>query len=645
MVTMETPKSEIFDDIYFSIHDGLAETHHVYMGGNNYPARWRNAHYHSICELGFGTGLNFLATAHSFLESADETAILDYIAIEKYPLDARFIKEALAIFSDRLDAVLCDEFYNSYPPAVPGFHRLVLCGRIRLTLVFEDVLWALPQIVAPRGIGAWYLDGFAPSKNPDMWVDEIYHHMARLSCRGASVATFTAAGVVKRGLAQAGFTVTKQKGYGYKRDMLTAFLDQDAAAQIIEQASERHYHAEIKEKSSYKIAILGAGMAGAAASYFLRKDGHNVTIYDTADEIASGASGNVLGLCNPRLAASRSAVNEYFASSYVLAMQLFPKLSADFDNVGILHYMQTPSRHEKMNKCKNNWGWPDSEMRLVDAKEASLIAGIDLSHEALYLPRTGSINPAKLVKSYIGDGIVNLSSPCQYEAVGDQWRVDGILYDKIIFAAGEGLLSILGGPLERVKGQITIFDVAGLSGDILKNLKCYIGYGGYVTRYLDEGRLSAGRFVTGATFGRHDTNREALDADDDVNLGELFEALGSRDDGSGEVHKLNRDDFAIVDHRAAHRCATNDRVPVVGAIGQGQYVTGAHGSYGILSCLLAGQYLADEMGGYISCLPADTMKQIDPKRFQKVKRIKRNRARKWLDKEGAEVNAPESPIS
>ena len=190
-----TLRSALFDDIYFSAADGLAETRHTFLAGNDLPAAWDGRPVFTIGETGFGTGLNFLAAWTLFAETARPGQRLHYVSVEKYPLARDDIARALApwagLFGGRLGDLL-----RLYPLRVPGFHRVLFGDGVALTLVFDDVNDALPGLDAPRGVDAWFLDGFAPAKNPDMWTDALFAQMARLSRPGATAASFTAAGTV-----------------------------------------------------------------------------------------------------------------------------------------------------------------------------------------------------------------------------------------------------------------------------------------------------------------------------------------------------------------------------------------------------------------------------------------------------------------
>ncbi|MGH1376159.1 MAG: tRNA (5-methylaminomethyl-2-thiouridine)(34)-methyltransferase MnmD [Alphaproteobacteria bacterium] len=214
--TIPVPRSEQFDDVYFSVHDGLAETQHVFLAGNDLPQRWRGRDHFTICETGFGTGLNFLAALQMWKRDPERPDNLHFISFEKFPLDRDFIEQSLFHWGELSE--LSDVFLSNYPSDLhDGIHKFYVVDGVQVTLIFGDVNDAIP--VLNDAIDCWFLDGFKPSSNPDMWSDIVFQNMARLSNRGASFATFTAAGFVRRGLQGVGFDVRKVCGFGRKREM------------------------------------------------------------------------------------------------------------------------------------------------------------------------------------------------------------------------------------------------------------------------------------------------------------------------------------------------------------------------------------------------------------------------------------------
>lgn len=219
-----TPVSEQFDDIYFSNSDGLQECHYVFLQHNNLPNRWlssaENTGFH-IAETGFGTGLNFLATQSAWRESGAQARgiKLVFTTFEKYPLSKQDLITALKVWPEIED--IAQALSAQYPEQIDSDVQLVLAdGMIELNIVFGDVNERIAVLNTNSPVDAWYLDGFAPSKNPDMWTQNLFDHMARLASPACTVATFTAAGFVRRGLIEAGFTMAKDKGFGCKREMI-----------------------------------------------------------------------------------------------------------------------------------------------------------------------------------------------------------------------------------------------------------------------------------------------------------------------------------------------------------------------------------------------------------------------------------------
>jgi tRNA 5-methylaminomethyl-2-thiouridine biosynthesis bifunctional protein len=213
----ESPYSRDFDDVYFSAPDGLAESRAVFIAHNNLPQRWANgdkADSFRIVELGFGTGLNFLATWQAYAQAKQQLP-LHFISVEKHPLRQADLQRALRAWPE-LEAfsrlLLAD-----YPPLVAGWHDMHW-GTLQLSLYFGDVVAMLDDV--EKAVDAWFLDGFAPAKNAAMWTEKLHRRMVVLSRPGTTFSTFSAAGAVRRSLQAAGFQVEKVPGFGAKRDML-----------------------------------------------------------------------------------------------------------------------------------------------------------------------------------------------------------------------------------------------------------------------------------------------------------------------------------------------------------------------------------------------------------------------------------------
>lgn len=201
------PVSLRFDDPYFSLENGLAETRHVFLDGNDLPQRFAER-YH-IAELGFGTGLNLLAVWAAWEQSA-RTDPLRFTSFEAFPMQPAEMTRALQAFSDL--APWRDRFLSVWQG--PGVYEL---GTLHLEVIAGDARQTLPLWQGQAD--AWFLDGFSPAKNPELWGAGLLVEVGRHTAPGGTVATYTAAGFVRRGLEAAGFTVTRMPGFGRKRHM------------------------------------------------------------------------------------------------------------------------------------------------------------------------------------------------------------------------------------------------------------------------------------------------------------------------------------------------------------------------------------------------------------------------------------------
>ncbi|EEA8742148.1 tRNA (5-methylaminomethyl-2-thiouridine)(34)-methyltransferase MnmD, partial [Salmonella enterica subsp. enterica] len=329
-----TPVSRDFDDVYFSNDNGLEETRYVFLGGNRLAERFP-VHSHPlfiVAESGFGTGLNFLTLWQAFdsFRSAHPQATLQrlhFISFEKFPLT----RDDLALAHQHWPelAPWAEQLQAQWPLPLPGCHRLLLDrGRVTLDLWFGDINELTDQLDATlnQTVDAWFLDGFAPAKNPDMWTPNLFNAMARLARPGATLATFTSAGFVRRGLQEAGFTMQKRKGFGRKREMLCGVMEQH----LMPTLSAPWFYRSGSEKR--ETAIIGGGIASALLSLALLRRGWQVTLYCADDQPAQGASGNRQGALYPLLSKHDAAINRFFPTAFTFARRLYDALPVSFDH-------------------------------------------------------------------------------------------------------------------------------------------------------------------------------------------------------------------------------------------------------------------------------------------------------------------------
>jgi len=212
-----TPISDIYGDIYHSAAGGHAQARHVFFAGNGLPERWQGRENFTILETGFGLGINFMATWLAWRNDPQRSARLQFISLEKHPFSVADLVIAHVNWPEF--AQLADELRDNWPALNAGEHRLELDGgRVILTLIFGDAVESLPALETT--IDAFYLDGFSPARNPDLWSPALCRSLARLASDGATLATWSVAGSVRRALSDAGFAVQKRPGFASKRQML-----------------------------------------------------------------------------------------------------------------------------------------------------------------------------------------------------------------------------------------------------------------------------------------------------------------------------------------------------------------------------------------------------------------------------------------
>lgn len=224
----KTLRSENFDDIYFNASDAIAESTYVFIEGNSLPERWDipgkidDAEF-VIIETGFGSGLNFLLASKLFMKSqiASTSCVLNYITFEKHPIEKKLLAEIYQTWP--FNKNITNELLDKYPPMTHGMHEISLAdGKIKLSLYFGDAAEGLSKTSQPAD--CVFLDGFAPDRNEDMWSEKLFYALAKHCKPGCTLATFTAAGSVKKSLRYRGFTIKRRKGFGVKWHMITGFF-------------------------------------------------------------------------------------------------------------------------------------------------------------------------------------------------------------------------------------------------------------------------------------------------------------------------------------------------------------------------------------------------------------------------------------
>jgi tRNA 5-methylaminomethyl-2-thiouridine biosynthesis bifunctional protein len=322
-----TPYSRTYDDVYHSAHGGLAQARHVFLAGNDLPARWTGAGNFVICETGFGLGLNFLTTWQAWRESG-VGGRLHFVSVEKHPFHRDDLAQLLAPHTEL--ASLSDELLRQWPPLTPGFHRLHFDhGKLTLTLLFGDATALLPQLLA--NVDAVYLDGFAPAKNPDLWSPTLLAAITRLCNCHATLATWSVAGELRRALERAGWQLERRPGFAAKREMLIGMR-----GHAVSSAPTFPYpqsYPPSHPPSQRRAIVIGAGLAGAAISERLANRGWHIDLFERHAAPAQETSGNPLGILPSHLANDDSLAARLSRACYLYALQRATLLAASKDLV------------------------------------------------------------------------------------------------------------------------------------------------------------------------------------------------------------------------------------------------------------------------------------------------------------------------
>ena len=405
------PFSQEFGDIYFSRDDGLAETEYVFLQQNRLAERWsaldaQQSGVFVIGETGFGTGLNFFSAWRLWQTTAPKSWRLHFISLEKFPLEHAQLQRALQQWPQF--AALSAQLLAQYPPLVPGQHLLKLGDNVVLQLLFDDAVAALDglhdsgaaELIDGFSIDAWFLDGFAPAKNPAMWSEQLFAHIGRLSKPGTSFATFSVAGPVKRGLQDAGFNIEKLAGFGSKRQMLRG--DFDAAKVAPSNFPKTKYRAidywayPPPPLAARTAIVIGGGLAGTSTARALAERGWPVTLLEQSAALAGGASGNPTGVLYTKLSPQAGTLNRFTLASYLYALRFYRQLFINNEIRGdeFCGVLQLADDAQQYQQLREAFRGHDDWVQFVDAERASeLTRNALLRQAALWFPRAGWLAP------------------------------------------------------------------------------------------------------------------------------------------------------------------------------------------------------------------------------------------------------------
>ena len=650
----QIPVSSEYDDIYFSTQHGLDETEYVFLQHNHLAQRWQkldtsaNKHF-TIAETGFGTGLNFLAAWRLWQQLAHTNCQLHFISVEKHPLTQNDLHKALQSWP-QLQA-FSKQLIEQYPPLIPGQHTLSF-GNVSLHLLLGDANSGFeqclnthhPKFASDYGpkVDAWFLDGFAPSKNPSMWSDDLFSLISKLSGPGTTASTFTAAGIVKRGLESAGFTPQKVKGFGRKREMLTAKFKEHPSPTTQKKRHKAPWALYPNPEPIKQVAVIGGGIAGCTTAFALAQKGLKVTLLERHSQLAQEASGNAQGMLFTKLSTQTGTLSRFGLSSYFFASRYYQNLkkqnilndnSVDF--CGLLQLCQTEKQQLWLQELATLFNGHENWLNFVDAQQASHISHTNIKHPGYFLKSSGWVSPTALCHKLCQHP--NIEVITEQQAIqlnlqaNNHWQISNdknqciITCDAIVIANSHDAKHFAQTsqlPLKIIRGQIT-----ELSQEYFEQLpKAVICHEGYITPAID------GKVRFGATFDIGNPDKTTIQEDHHRNLTSLKQAIP-------EIIKQQPNSF---EGRANLRCTTPDYLPMVGQVGirddlitqflplnkdanrvidepgsyyPGLYINVAHGSKGLTSAPLCGELIASLITQQAAPLPRQLIEALNPARF------------------------------
>lgn len=641
-VENNTPFSTQFGDIYFSRQQGLQESEYTYLAANQLPQRWGSFFQHNstfvLAETGFGTGLNFLITWRAWhkYHQTSQRSQLHYVAVEKYPLNRQDLAKASSLWPEL--APYSQQLLQNYPTTSPGFHRLNFPEQqLSLTLIFADATEGLQQLHNAQNdlVHAWYLDGFAPAKNPDMWTDDLFKQIGKLSASNCTLSSFTAAGFVRRGLVQQGFSMGKQAGWGTKREMLLGQYTQPEASTSEQSNQAPWFHSGAHEKTVRKVAIIGGGLAGCSTAYALAKQGIHVALFEQKPQLAAGASGNPIGVYYPAFNANHDAISQFYLNSILLLQQWLRTLNFSVQSQGCLNIAYEKRLSQRYQKLANtetlspylHWLSPDN---------ATQHSGLNCVHPALLIKTAGQLSPEALCHAmwehaskfshhnqlHLNQDIQSITQQTQYWHLFSHNSQYGP-FDAVVICnsyACHTFQQTQHYPLRIARGQLHWTSTP---------IDCALPICGnsYITA------PDTGIQVLGSSFIIDDSSAELRTNETEIILQQLQYSHPNL------MEKLHS---ASLHGRVSHRSVTQDHLPLVGPVVDheaflkqyqdlhkgrpaqqyasapiypGLYLNVAHGTRGISSCALAAETICNLIQHNVLPIPNSAYQLLHPARY------------------------------
>jgi len=580
------PVSPEFKDVYHSADGGLAQSRHVFLAGNDIPARWQARSSFVILETGFGLGLNFLAAWDAWRRDARRPRRMHFISVEKRPFAGKDLAAALAPFAEL--EPLAKALVSLWPPPLAGFHRLHFdAGNVILTLLFGDVHEVLPQLVGR--VDAFFLDGFTPARNAGMWSPDVVRELARLATPESTIATWTVAGGVRTALTDAGFRVEKRVGFGSKREMLAgSFRSEKPAAATT---------------GSRRAIVVGGGLAGTLAA--------EVDLIDAGSERSVAA----VGLLRP-IANLRDAINAQVSrAAFLYALQHYRALQYDgyhlqWSRCGVLQLAEDDDEAARLAAIAGSQGYPPAFLEFVAAERANEIAARPVRGPGWWFPHGAWVAPESLMIASLARAGARIRpiAPrhvARIERDETTWRA--LDADDHLIAEAPVLILANAADAKRLapEARLTLSEVRGqvtyLPPSPERAVEIVVSGSGYVAPVPQGGHCA------GASYHHDDGDTTVRASDHRDNLARAEAMLPGFTAGI---------DPLTLGGWTGFRTTVPDRLPVFGASAiEGLYTATGLGSRGLLWAPLGAELLACQLEGEPLPLSRDLAGAISPRRF------------------------------
>jgi len=632
------PFSRRYGDVYASRDGASGQARHVFLGGNELPARWARRQQFVIVETGFGLGNNFLQTWQAWRDDPQRCQRLHYVAVELHPVQAQDMADTrLSAQESEPIRALRRALAARWPLALPGLHRIEWeQGQVVLTLALGAAMDVVPKLTL--GADAFYLDGFAPDRNPQMWEPQLFRALARLARPGATAATYSCAAAVREALTSNGFEVALWPGYASKREMI--------AARYAPRWKMRRHEPPAAYSGEAHAIVIGAGLAGCATSYALRRRGWCVTHLEQLGDLALGASALPAGLLHPLLSADDNLASRLSRAGFCYSLAQLQHLAQPTSGLwaacGVFQQAEDHPHAIALRAYLERHAVPQAYAGFLEPEAAARFLGVRPRQAGIWFPAAGIVNAQQWCRSLIAASMAPGALPgnagtlhpgehaVSIVATSTGWRVHSARASTfeapvLVLAnalGAKGLVPETSLPLQAIAGRVSL-----LRAPALAQLRAGISGAGYLLPPL------LGSAAVGATY-------ETCEGGADPKLG--------KDAVEAQAHAQNLQRLAQMLEPApaaspsgvfsGQRCVSQDRLPLAGALPdevaiasdafrgkgaqladlprrRGLYCLTALGSRGLSLGPVLGEHLACCITGEPSPLETALAKAVDPARF------------------------------